>query len=250
MLIKTMVGLALTFISLSAFSQERAEFCSGRSEARFGQLQIANEVNRLSFVNSGGLLNGGVCWWHSRFTRNAAYVARFLPHEARPSIAQVKKIIHAIRLGTAIVDVPGYSDLQTFSIDFKNEIQKKLNEWQVAEADWVRGLQGRTSENPDKLATMMDELYQRVMVKKEVVYQKLQLPGITSHAWLVIYMVKETNGYLLTVADSNFLSLKTRRYTRGSTQMMYGDKGFVPYIEFTEESDQLQRVVQSYCQRP
>lgn len=252
MLKKTMIGLMFIFVSLSVFAIDE-DFCAERSQPRFAQLHVADEANRLSFVNGGGLFNGGVCWWHSRFTRNAAYVARFQPFESKPSIAEAKRIIHAIRLGNQIVDVPGYSDLYTFSIDFKNEIQRKLEEWQTADGigrgDWVRGLQGRTSERADKLATMMDELYQRVMVKHEVVYQKLQLPGITSHAWLVIYMVKEANGYLLTVSDSNFLTLKTRRYTRGSTQMMYGNKGFVPYIEFTDELQRLDQVVRYNCRR-
>ena len=245
-MIKTVVGLLLSVLSLAVVA-DNEQFCSQRGQPRFAQSHVADEVNRLSFVNAGGLFNGGVCWWHSRFTRNAAYVANFQPHEAKPSLAQARRIIHAIRLGTAIVDVPGYSDLQTFSIDFHNEIQAKLNEWQVVEGDWMRGLAGRTSEAPDRLASRMDELYQRVVVNQELVYQKLQLPGITSHAWLVIHMVRESNGYLLTVADSNSLTLNTRRYTRGSTQMMYGDKGFVPYIEFQDELRSLEQVVRNHC---
>jgi len=249
---KTTVGLLLALVSLPVLAQTQ-NFCQERAQPRFAQLHVAQEANRLSFVNGGGLMNGGVCWWHSRFTRNAAYVARFRPDLPKPSIPEAKRLIHAIRSGSAIVDVPGYSDLQTFSIDFQNEIQKKLEEWQTADGigrgDWIRGLQGRTSENPAKLATMMDELYQRVMVKQELVYQKLQLPGITSHAWLVIHMVKEANGYLLTIADSNYLTLKTKRYTRGSTQMMYGNNGFVPYTEFSDELVNLEKVVSQACRR-
>lgn len=251
-MLKTMIGLIFITISFNVFASAQ-DYCSERSNPRFAQTHVSDEANRLSFKNGGGLLNGGVCWWHSRFTRNAAYVARFRPYESKPSISEAKKIIHNIRLGNQVVDVPGYSDLYTFSIDFKEEIQGKLEEWQTADgigrSGWIRGLQGRTTLRADKLATMMDELYQRVMVKHEVVYQKLQLPGITAHAWLVINMVKESNGYLLTVADSNYLTLRTHRYNRGSTHMLYGSKKFVPYTEFTNELQRIEEVVQNNCRR-
>lgn len=245
-MLKTMVGLCLAWVSFS-ISADTQVFCSERSQAGFGQQHVAQESNRLSFKNSGGLFNGGVCWWHSRFTRNAAYVANFLPHEAKPSRSDARRIIQAIRQGAAIVNVPGYSDLQTFSIDFQAEIQAALNQWQVSEGDWMRGLRGRPSEAADRLAARMDELYGLVMGQRELVYQKLQLPGITAHAWLVVHMEKEANGYLLTVADSNYLTLKKFRYTRGSTQMMYGSNGFVPYTEFQDELARLKRVVQNHC---
>lgn len=246
-MVLALLGLVMT---LSAWA-DKDQFCSDRGVQRFGQLYLAQEANRLSFTNEGGIANGGVCWWHSRFTRNAAYVAHYRPELPRPSIQEAQRIIRAIRRGNALVNVPGYSDLHTFSIDFRQEIQKQLNQWQAEEgilnAGWIRGLQGRTSLPADKLATMMDELYQRVVVKHEPVYQKLQLPGIQSHAWIVIWMEKDAQGYILTVVDSNFLTLKTRRYTRGSTQMMYGNDGFVPYIEYTDELQRLENVVQAAC---
>ena len=41
-------------------------------------------TNLMSFKNQGGLFNGGVCWWHSRFQRNIFYLSIFRPDLNKP----------------------------------------------------------------------------------------------------------------------------------------------------------------------
>lgn len=249
---KTMLGLTVLCLWSLTASIYAADFCGDRSEPSFAQERLKVVENQLSFLNAGGLANGGVCWWHSRFTRNASLVARFRPDLPRPSLGQARKLIHAIRLGKSIVDVPGYSDLETFSVDFQQAIQTKLEEWQAADGfwrgAWQTGLEGTTRVPAAKLSSMMDQLYARVRAK-QVVYQKLQLPGIVSHAWLVLGMTKEVDGYTLFVHDSNYHGVRAHRYRLGMTNLLYGSDPFVPYTEQTEELSALENVVRAFCTR-
>ena len=123
----TLIASIFTFSANSA-SQEEVKFCAENDV----QKKISNSNNRLSFTNSGGLVNGGVCWWHSRFTRNANYVAVFSPDKAKPhnktmrrpkkparkspikrlpAPGSVKYILKQIKYGK-VVEIPGYKNLR------------------------------------------------------------------------------------------------------------------------------------------
>ena len=99
----------------------------------------------------------------------------------------------------------------------------------------------------EKLAREMDKLYVRVG-KGEVVYQKLQIPGIDAHAWLVIGMKKKDWGYIVNVVDSNYGSIRSHWYEYGDTQFS-GYRGFVPYTEQTREERKLASVQKSFCKK-
>jgi hypothetical protein len=49
--------------------------------------------NLFSFSNTGGILNGGVCWWHSRMQRAALYLTVYLPDMPPPSKPEVRRIL-------------------------------------------------------------------------------------------------------------------------------------------------------------
>lgn len=105
------LGLMTAHTSYAAVaSQSAAEYCVDRRDENFMQDLAKNSQNHLAFRNSGGLLNGGVCWWHSRFTRNALYLAIYRPDLPRPNGDQMASIIRDIRNGRTVVTIssPGH----------------------------------------------------------------------------------------------------------------------------------------------
>ncbi len=46
---------------------------------------ILYKNNRLVFDGSGGIRNGGLCWWHSRLTRSATYLTVYQPDLPKPT---------------------------------------------------------------------------------------------------------------------------------------------------------------------
>ena len=85
-------------------------------------------------------------------------------------------------------------------------------------------------------------------VSDEVVYQKLQMPGVTAHAWLVLGMTQTSNGYRLLVLDSNTYSPDTYYYEKGMTSFGYhGFTNFVPYTGKTKEENKLKSIVAKDC---
>ncbi|GAB4011972.1 MAG: hypothetical protein Fur0010_07260 [Bdellovibrio sp.] len=253
---KSLLTLAIALSSISAFgantSVGKIDFCRDRVEGNYVQELLKERESRMAFANHGGLANGGVCWWHSRFQRNAAYLTFYSPEKKRPTDSEAKDIIKDIRKGKKVVEIPGFRNFNEFSRAFASEIQDRLEGWQRTDGfinqSWITGLAGKTETTPEKLQEMMDELYSQVS-QGEVVYQKLQLKGIIAHAWLVIDMEKTRDGYVLSVVDSNSPS-STNAYTfrSGMTSLHYPYLGkFVPYTHKDNEEEKLKKVVQSYC---
>jgi len=253
---KTLI-LLLTLPVLSAHSAKtsltKSEYCINQKTQNYAKELAQEDNSRMSFVNRGGILGGGVCWWHSRFQRNALYLTSYRPGLNKPSIKQAKKLIHEIRRGKRTVIIPGYSNFYNFSYDFKDLIQKRLQEWQrtdgILKQKWIVGLAGKTEVTPEKLQSMMEKLYQDVVVNKNIIYQKLQLKGITAHAWLVVDMQKTVNGYDLNVIDSNSpSSTNVYHYQYGNTsfQNYYYGK-FVPYTGNMKELKKLKKAINKTC---
>lgn len=249
----------LTAVLLSSFvakadisSQQLNRFCSERKGEHDVQKLLFDEDNRISFQNQGGLFNGGVCWWHSRFLRKAAYLAVFSPTKPVPSEKEIKKIIDDLRRGRGIVEIPGYKNLTEFTSENSDLVLKELEAWQRIDGfinqGWLLGIRGKTKVAPEKFKSMMDELYADVS-SGEVVFQILQIKGIDAHAWLVIDMKKTYSGYELKVVDSNFpLETKTYFYEEGMTNFnnyYYGD--FVGYTYKSKEDSRLQKRVEKIC---
>ncbi|MDG0816822.1 hypothetical protein [Bdellovibrio svalbardensis] len=226
----------------------RKEYCTGASDVNYFKSLVYSYENRLSFLNSGGIGNGGVCWWHSMFTRNATYVAVYRPDLRRADRQKAVEIIADIVDGRAVVEVPGYHNLYEFSTDYHREIQSALNRWQIGEGiafGWLRGITGRTRVEPGTLKVMMDELYQEVK-RGHVTYQKLQIPGIMAHAWLVVDMNKTLMGYDLEVIDSNYRDIRTIHYQKGMTHL--NEYNSVPYTSRNSSPYQAYAYAKSnYC---
>ncbi len=253
---KKLIFAVLT-LSSSVFAgslpTNQAEFC-GRYQDTSILGELSTEAsNLMSFKNQGGLFNGGVCWWHSRFQRNIFYLSIFRPELNRPSAREVKALIKEIRAGEKIITIPGFSSFAEFSETYKKEILAELEDWQLYDGvvlgSWIDGLKGDTKVKPDVLKKMMDEVYQYVEIDKKIAYQKLQIKGITSHAWLVVGLKKAETGYEVGLIDSNNPRMcENYSYKNGDEsfyEKSYGN--FVPYLEFKREEERLSSIAKKFC---
>lgn len=237
------VGYANTFVP----------FCSVSRTPDFGNTMLEEHAHRLDFLNQGGLFNGGVCWWHARFTRNATYIAHFDPNEPTPSKEQTKELIKKIRKAKEVVIIPGYSNLKDFSRENEDLIQSELESWQrydgFVRQQWVVGLWGLRKIPAHKLKARMQHLYDYVQVKGKIAYLKLQLKGLPAHSWLVIGMAKRTDGYELKIIDSNYRYPISYRYRFGDKSFDSPGYGrFVPYLGKIKENERVRALRKSYCQ--
>ena len=235
-------------------SQSLDQFCADRSSATYVKSLTESSSNLMAFRNHGGMANGGVCWWHSRFQRNALYLTIYKPAEARPNKNEVSSIIDRIRSGKEIIEIPGFRNFNEFSTHHADQIQKELEKWQKADGigkfNWVIGLSGSHIVEASKLKEMMDELYEYVEVQNNIAYQKLQIKGVTAHAWLVVNMKKLSGGgYDLEVIDSNFPNQTSIYYYRpGQTHFNHFHYGeFTPYLERKGELDKVALAILKKC---
>ncbi|ATH06759.1 hypothetical protein BIY24_02025 [Halobacteriovorax marinus] len=252
---KTMLAITIGFCTLTSsnvFAESKSTFCSKRNSSNKIQKQVANSDNFLAFRNQGGLINGGVCWWHSRFQRNAMVVARFRPELSEPTEKEVKKIIKAIRKGKSVVEIGGYYNIRDFSYDHADLIQRELEKWQKGDGflrqQWAVGLWGSSEVDEEELKERMDDLYTYVKKEGNIAYQMLQIKGIDSHAWLVFDMEKTSSGYDILVLDSNYQRSQVYHYDEGMTSFhhsYYGD--FVPYTGKKSEFRKALKAVEKYC---
>ncbi len=227
------------------------EFCANRKIPTYSRELIQDYRNQLSFLNEGGLGGGGVCWWHSMFTRKATYLAYYRPDLNRPSREKAKELIRKIKGGKSVVVIPGFKNLNDFSREHGDLIQDQLESWQVSDGlfgfGFIRGMKGKSELTPEKLRKEMDELYREVVQKNEIIYQKLQFPGIMAHAWLVVDMKKLSDGYELTVVDSNSGTNK-HVYRFGDTGLNYhGYADMAPHTSRNGGNDRFGQIQKDYC---
>jgi hypothetical protein len=230
------------------------EYCAASRQQHYTQEMAKSSTNQLAFRNQGGLINGGVCWWHSRFTRNALYLAIYRPDMPKPTSDQMESIVKEIRRGNNIVTIPGFANLRSFSSDptARRLIQDELESWQRFDGfirqQWIVGLSGRRISEAAKLKRSMDELYEYVVLEDNIAYQRLSMPGIVAHAWLVVDVHRLGSGYQLEVVDSNYTGKQTWTYREGMTNFNYGGFGvFTPYTEQKRELRTLKTVAQRFC---
>ncbi len=259
---KLLILITLSFLSLySAYAnslpQTKEDFCTrfnDRPEDRETIQDFSTDsVNLMGFKNHGGLFNGGTCWWHSRFQRNAFYLSIFNPFAVKPNTLETKKIIHQLRLGTEVVIVPGFVNFEEFTSENKELIQKELNDWQlydgIINGGWIDGLSGNTKVKPTLLKKMMNDVYNYVAIKKKVAYEKLQIKGIMSHAWLIVGIKKMPSGYDVGYIDSNKPNMTNLySYKDGDSSFYLKSYGnFVPYLEFKREEERLYNAGKVFC---
>lgn len=241
-------------ISVFAFnsSESLIEFCHNRLEPKYVKNLTIDSSNLMSFKNRGGLGGGGVCWWHSRFQRNALYLTYFSPDKEKLPAHEIPWLLRRIRNANDVLEIPGFENFQEFSSYYKNEIQEELETWQRFEGlrfTWIRGLRGSSRVSADWLRKLMDNLFEEVEEKNNIGYQKLQMKGLKAHAWLVINMVKLENGYDLEVLDSNLPDMTTMyQYRYGDTHLVYADGSqFTPYMEYVNEMERINSAISRAC---
>lgn len=243
--------LILTFPTFLYAQSGKSEFCKQRQNFRAAQSSISLSQNLMGFNNDGGIANGGTCWWHSRFQRNAHYLAFFQANKPMKDERYYKQRIRKIISGKSISYIPGFKNLKEFTTKYRPYIQKQLNRWQLRDGilnfAWVNGLKGETSTSASKLKSMMENLFDLVEKKKNITYTKLQLPGIVSHSWLIYKMVPKNNGYAIHYIDSNYAQRpKVYTYVFGDRNLRVYDGGLI-YPEKGNEYKKVKAALGSYC---
>lgn len=242
-----------------------SEFCAARTRARLPAelLRLAADPEmRIATPNHGGIGNGGVCWWHSRFQRAAWYLARFAPAKPRPTAREARALIRRIAARNAVVEIPGFSDLRHFTSAYRAELQRELDAWQLRDGllnqAYLRGLGGRARfRDADRMKARMDAVYEAVVAagpRGDVVWLMLQMRGIVSHASLVSTMSAEADGgYVLAVVDSNHPGrLVHYRYRPGDLALAPWDFEMhdyenVPYVGFSRDLKRIHGAIEAYC---
>lgn len=246
--------LTLTIsINIYALPNTKEDFCNRLQNKATIKDQAAVIDNLIAFKNDGGLFDGGVCWWHSRFQRNAFYLLKINPAGTKPTNTEAKELIKRIRNSNEVLTLNGFNSFNDFTKSYQKEIQKELNNWQLYDGvvlgGWIDGIKGDTKIPSNELKAKMDELFQYVETNKKIAYQKLQIKGITSHAWLVTNLKQTESGYDIGYIDSNDpMSINLYRYKYGDESLFIKGYGnFVAYLEFKREEDKLNQVALNYC---
>ncbi len=247
---KIFILMAL-FVSSSLFAQSR-QFCERN---RGDILSLMQEPTaRMAFRNTGGIGNGGVCWWHSRFQRSSLFLAKFRPEKARPNARQINDIVSGLRYMERVVEIPGYSNFETFTRDNQKQIQSTLNAWQFADGvynfQWLRGISGNSALPPKDMEARMNSVYQSYKSSPAAMWVMAQMHGITSHSFLVLNIDQVNGGYDLDLIDSNHpMEVVMVKYHTGD-QFLVTNKSetrFVPYVGFQEDFRKISKSLSGHC---
>lgn len=269
--------LLLSCWSIWSFAapQSKAELCQNYHNDEM-QARLLKQENQLAFVNLPGIINNGICFWHSRFTRNAAALAYFSPEKAKPQSFpharktkgpfgpkqrsqkyivedSVEDIVDKIAFGREIVEIPGFNNLNEFSKYFARPIYQRIMMWQLTESIFTQRIlmlaaKGSYFTTPNEMQEIMDKLYAEVR-QGTPVFQILQHKGFSEvHSWLVLDMRPTATGYILKVLDSDFLGVQTHEYKTGEDHLEHPTRGdFVPYTAYDFELSRLQKLMNKRC---
>jgi len=236
--------------------QSKDEFCKLVAKPEQFKELLLDSRNRLAFLNGHyGFLNSGICWWHSRYERNATMLAVYRPDLPKPTLPQAKKIIAQFAKGELftkrrVVEIPGYENLQSFSAEYELLIIKEMESWQNREVFWgfdwlTRGAGLNDSMPPAKLWRTMGKLYDQVVNKNRLTHVRMKLDGFTSHALTIYDMEKNDHFYVVHYIDSN------SHYPERTT-VRFGDSQFsayegAPYIDREHEFNLATSAQLKYC---
>lgn len=245
-------SLLLLLVLVPSFSYATELFCKRSKEALLSYLD--QPESRISFKNTGGLIGGGVCWWHSRLQRSSLYLATFKPEGNPPTKPELDFILSSLRSMKSVVVIPGYSDFESFSRDYKKEIQAMLESWQKFDGfynfEWIRGISGQYQLPADEMKLRMDDVYRLYKKSPAPIWIMAQMKGITSHSFLVTDMQESANGYEMKVIDSNFpVKNNFIQYLEGDSYLkVVGDTDtFVPYVGFQNDFRKIMSTLTKSC---
>jgi hypothetical protein len=248
------LAFAIFVFSTQIASAAPTSVCN-RGMAEFQQFSH-DEASRIAGYNHGGMFNGGVCWWHSRLQRAAIYLAEFRPELPKPNSYEAQGIINRLSSMSQVVVIPGYSSFQDFTRDFPYAVQHRLESWQredgILRFRWISGLRGATALTDASMRGVMEAIHNMVAVQHRIVFEKLSMPGITSHAWLIIGSRKTSDGYVIEVIDSNSPGSTTEieyRYGDNYLHYPYSTQPIVPYLQYDGDLNRIFWALQNYCKR-
>ena len=143
-----------------------------------------------------GLFNLGVCWWRSRMQRSALYLTYYSPTKPMPTLAEAEAIIAALVSRKEIVEIPGFSDFETFSNVYAEPLLKAENNWQLRDSpagalksiDPLRQTASVHNENLFRDVAKMERMISEYGV---VPYVLLQVKGIYAHSWLIQTLIPQ-----------------------------------------------------------
>lgn len=209
---------------------------------------------RIAFKNSGGLINGGVCWWHSRLQRSSFFLVKYAPESSAPTQKQLNMILNGLRSMDRVVIIPGYSDFHSFTRAYQKQFQRMLNDWQIFDGvynfQWLRGISGKPFLLPREMAFRMDAVYDSYQKSPASMWVMAQMEGITSHSFLIRHMEKVNGGYDLDLIDSNHpMEIVTVNYHEGDQTLKTdrGSRNFVPYVGFQEDFRKISSSLVGHC---
>ncbi len=240
-------------------ASSQAAFCQRTQNWAQFQTYAHDPANLFAFGNPPGPWKTGLCWWHTRFQRLALYLTIYRPELPRPTHpAQVWRLLDTVAFARGVVEIPGYENFSEFSEAWEETITQYLSQWQSFEgltrATWFRhGALLDRSETPEGLKRRMDALYETVGVQKKLAFTMLQIPGISTHAWLVVGMKRTSQGYELSYVDSAFSqSVGTYEYREGDRHVNDPILGLIygPGVLHQLEDAELERaisVAHAYC---
>jgi hypothetical protein len=226
----------------------QASFCERTMEQV--KVDFNDPTHRLAFQNEGGLMSGGVCWWHSRMQRAAVYLTQFSPQKSRPSSKDAKDLVHRLAQMKEVIEIPGFRNFYEFSQANKSIIQSELNRWQIEDGfirqQWLRGLYGRSSMPADALKRRMDTVFSKFVTHDPGLWAMAQIKGITSHSILIMDMQPVDQGYRVAYIDSNYPSeTMTLNYHYGDESI--SEYKMVPYVGFNHDYDLIKGAIADHC---
>lgn len=246
-------ALILFFCSISN-ADDHSQFCKRTKKS---DLDLAQEYDsRINFPNDGGLFNKGVCWWHSRLQRSSLYLAYYTPNKPRVTDPiEVGAIIDHLINMDQVVEITGYANFNEFTEDYPGIVQEKLNRWQLVDgilyARWLDGMNSMIIPDPVGLRNKMDRLYQKVVVQHQIIFLKSAEKGIIgTHAYLVIGVERESDGYTLSVINSNYPGATLDiAYHFGDPLLYNSSRPFMVFEDYDSDLDLISKSIENFCLR-
>jgi hypothetical protein len=231
-------------------------FCSLNRETFI--TEFSKPANRLGFDNPAGKLDMGVCWWDSMFQRSAVYLTVFRPDLPRGTFSETSRLIHEIIKMQNVVEIPGYSDLLSFSTDYSTEISRQLSDWQLEDGfikqSWILDLLlGNDTTRASVLGQKMDQIYTEFSQNSFIPFVRLKLGRVVSHALLIIDIapLSGARGYQMQVIDSNLpRATETVTYHYGDLSLALPEDDiseFVPTEGKDSDFQSISKAINTYC---
>ena len=269
-----------------ALPERKRHFCAqvaaGRISERISDRFDYDFRNTLSFQNPLGPIGAGMCWLHSRLQRRFTYLANFRPYDERgasiqkPSPAEAQLIIDRIIAGDSVVEIPGFTNLNEFSTEYRSELTEAINRMGYRcvfsapllanTSDCFARVGDDTFPSTETLGQLMDQIADRALQQPGDVQflrtrvQEFAFSGAarpldrvfnpTAHSFLLKEITPifgspthpglpgRKIGYRLKVIDPNSpMRVQTVDYRYGDASLGVGEWRVIPYTHYEYDGD-------------